>query len=290
MSRGLINSKMRFNLNEKMMTFALIGAVESEFNDTNVNTGICEACKRRLESEAIECFTNWRQNAGWLADIPIYAVCPTKNVISEKTKSEFDKLGVTYIEDFHPITQTFTSGFLNIPLIGKMMEERLDVDVLIKIDLDMNLIKPLPKELVCSSEIIVGQYDNYCTKHQREGIAENNPFDTGFIISTRVSRFYDTFFKKCMQLMGSDDPDWLRVKAQTGEYYLEEYAMDRIYAEKLHNITPVQKYQIGEWYTPVRHLSDEELDFVYFWHEHLEYDQEYDKIREKIDYFKRTRN
>jgi len=270
------------------MTYALIGAIESEFNDTNVNTGICEACKRRLESEAIECFTAWRKNAGWLKDIPIYAVCPTKNVISDKTKEKFKELNVTYIEDYQAVTETFTSGFLNIPLVGHMMEYILHEDILIKIDLDMNIIKPLPKELVESDQIIVGQYDDYCTKHQREGIAEDNPFDTGFIISKRNTFFYKHFFDLCMLYMNSDDPDWLRVKAQTGDYYLEEYVMDRIYAEGSFDIKPIQKYQIGEWYTPVKELSDDELDNVYFWHEHLEYDPEYNRIQEKIDFARRV--
>jgi hypothetical protein len=270
-------------------SYALIGAIESEFNDTNVNTGICDACKRRLESEAIECFSAWRAKAGWLKDIPIYAVCPTKNTISVSTKKAFEELGVTYIEEYQEVVETFTSGFLNIPLVGAMMEETLLEDVLIKIDLDMSIIKPLPRELCNSSQVIVGQYDDYCTKHQRAGIASENPFDTGFIISKRNTLFYKHFFEMCMQYMHSEDPDWLRVRNQTGDYYLEEYVMDRIYANKTFDISPIQKYQVGEWYTPVKELSDLELDSVYFWHEHLEYDPDYNKVREKIEFFKRTK-
>jgi len=272
------------------MKYALIGAIESEFNDTNVNTGICEACKRRLESEAIECFTAWRKNGGWLKDIDIYAVCPTKNIISEETKEKFKELNVTYIEEYQPVTETFTSGFLNIPLVGMMMEQRLDHDVFIKIDLDMNLIKPLPERWVNSEQIIVGQYDDYCTKMQRVPVDGNNPLDTGFVISKRTTKLYHKFFETVMSLMGSDDPEWQRVKAQTGEYFLEEFAMDRIYASGEFDIQLVQKYQVGEWYTPVNELSDDELREVYFWHEHLEYDPLYDKFREKIDFFKRMKD
>jgi hypothetical protein len=272
------------------MKYALIGAIESEFNDTNVNTGICEACKRRLESEAIECFTAWRENGGWLKDIDIYAVCPTKNVISEETKEKFKELNVTYIEEYQPVTETFTSGFLNIPLVGMMMEQRLNHDVFIKIDLDMNLIKPLPERWVNSEQIIVGQYDDYCTKHQRVGLNGNNPLDTGFMITRRESGIYKKFFDEVMLTMGSDDPNWLKVKAQTGEYYLEEYVMDKIHASNEFDIQLVQKYQVGEWYTPVNELSDDELREVYFWHEHLEYDPLYDKFREKIDFFKRMKD
>lgn len=270
------------------MKYALIAAVESEFRDTNVEKGIATSSKRRLESEAIECFTNWRKHGGWLKDIPIYAVCPTRNVVSEETKNRFEELGVIYIEEYQPIVETFTSGFLNIPLVGKMIEERTDIDVLIKIDLDMNLIKPLPESLV-SNGITIGQYDDYCTKMQRVPIGDHNPIDTGFIISPQNTKLYHKFFDQCMVTMTSDDPDWLEVKAKTGDYFIEEFVMDKIYLSKEFNINLIQRYQIGEWYTPVNQLSDEDLKSVYFWHEHLEYDPEYDKIREKIEYSKRTR-
>lgn len=269
------------------MLYALIAAIESEFNDTNVNTGICESCKRRLESEAIECFSKWRENGGWLKDIPIYAVCPTKNVISEDTKEKFNELNVTYIEEYKSVTETFTSGFLNIPLIGMMMEERLKEDFFIKIDLDMNLIKPLPKSMF-ENDITLGQYDDYCTKMQRGGLDGSNPMDTGFLISKRKSGIYKHWFDIVMHIMGSDDPEWLKVKAQTGEYFLEEFCMDKIVSSNKFDIKLIQKYQIGEWYTPVKEYTNEELENVYFWHEHIEYDKQgYDKIREKIEYRKR---
>jgi len=269
------------------MFYALIGAIESEFNDTNVNTGICESCKRRLESEAIECFTAWRKNGGRLKDIPIYAVCPTKNTISDDTKKKFEELNVTYIEQYMPVTETFTSGFLNIPLIGMMMEEQLTEDILIKIDLDMNLIKPLPQSMF-DSGIVIGQYDDYCTKNQRVPLGEHNPSDTGLIISPRESGLYKTFFEQTMHYMNSDDPDWMKVKAATGDYFLEEFVMDKIYNSGQYDMTTVQKYQIGEWYTPVEEFTDKELKDVYFWHEHLEYDPEYNRIQEKIDFARRV--
>lgn len=271
------------------MKYALITAIEGDANSLNEQKGIVST-KRLFESEAILCFKNWRKNGGWLKDCNIYAFCPTHNVITDETKRKFAELGVTYIEEYQSVTETFVSGFLNVPLIGKLLEQRLTEDVLIKIDLDMNLIQPLPRDLVDSDILVCGQYDDYCTAQQRtvkEGWA--NPFDTGFTISRRDSNFYGFFFDILLKTLNSDDPEWQKVKAQSGDYYLEEYVMDKIYNNQLWEVKPIQRYQIGEWYTPVKEFSDKELKSVYFWHEHIIHDPLYNKAREKIEYFKRMK-
>lgn len=272
------------------MKYALITAIEGDHDNLNQQRGIVMANKRLFESEATKCFESWRKNAGWLKDIAIYAYCPTHNVITEKTKARFDELNVTYIEQFQPVTDTFISGFLNVPLVGMLLEDQLTEDVLIKIDLDMNIIKPLPEDLVNSDMLVCGQYDDYCTAQQRT-VAEGwaNPFDTGFTISRRDSGFYKFFFKVLLDTMSSNDEHWEEVRAVSGDYYLEEYVMDKIYNTKLWDVRPVQKYQIGEWYTPVSEFTDDELKNVYFWHEHLLHDPKYDKVREKVEYFNRMK-
>jgi hypothetical protein len=271
------------------MTYALITAIEGDANNLNEQKGIV-GTRRLFESEAILCFENWRKNGGWLKDCAIYTFCPTHNIVTDKTKEKFKELNVTYIEEYQSITETFISGFLNVPLIGMLLEQRLTEDVLIKIDLDMNLIKPLPQELVNSDTLICGQYDDYCTAQQRtvkEGWA--NPFDTGFTISKRISGFYKFFFDVLTDTMNNHDPEWEKVRAVSGDYYLEEYVMDKIYNNKLWPVQPIQRYQIGEWYTPVKEFSDDEISKVYFWHEHIIHDPVYNKAREKIEYFNRMR-
>lgn len=274
-----------------MTTYALISAIEGTGKNLNEQKGIVKQ-KRMFEEEAILCATNWRKNGGWLKNIPIYFFCPTDNGISDLTKKALASLGVTYIEELQPITQSFTSGFLNSPLVGHILEGRLTEDMLVKIDLDMNLIKPLPESWFDEKVTIVGQYDDYCTKQQRimrEGWA--NPSDTGLVISNRARRFYYFWFMTVKGLLDNpeSDPDWLHVREQTGEYYLEEYAVDKMFRDGRIPIKPMQKYQIGEWYTPVKELTDEELNEVYFWHEHIIHDTEYDKFREKIEYTKRMK-
>ena len=271
------------------MNYALITAIEGDAGNLNEQKGIIKN-KRLFESEALLCFEAWRKNGGWLKDIPIYTYCPTLNHVTAETKEKFHSLNVTYIEEYQPITETFISGFLNVPLVGKILESQLAEDVLIKIDLDMNLIKPLPEELVNSKTLICGQYDDYCAAQQRkmhEGWG--NPYDTGFTISRRDSGFYHFFYDELMVTMNNHDPVWEEVRKVSGDYYLEEYVMDKVAYTNMWPVQPIQKYQIGEWYTPVKEFTDEELKNVYFWHEHILHDPVYDKVREKVEYFNRMR-
>lgn len=273
------------------MKYALIAAIEGDRKNLNNDMNIVKF-ERLYESEAVICFDNWRKNGGWLKDIPIYVLCPTHNVISEDTRKKLKALNVEYIEEYHPITETFTSGFLNIPYVGKVFEDRLDVDILIKIDLDMNLIQPLPEELVHYPGVVCGQYDDYSTRLQRTlDDGWTNPFDTGFMITRKDSGFYNKWWAEVDAILKHPESDmqWLKVREQTGEYYLEEYIVDKLFHSDPSVLKPVQRYQIGEWYTPVKEFTDEELVKVYFWHEHLLPDPAYDKVRQKVEYFNRMR-
>jgi hypothetical protein len=273
------------------MKYALIAAIEGDKTNLNNQKNIVKF-DRLFEQESIVCFESWRKNGGWLKDIQIYVLCPTKNIISKKTQEKLKQLNVDYIEEYHDIVETFTSGFLNIPYVGMLFEKRLDVDVIIKIDLDMNLIQPLPEELVNTDYVICGQYDDYCTKQQRTlESGWTNPFDTGFMITRKESGFYKKWWNEVYEILKNpeSDQEWLKVREQTGEYYLEEYIVDKLFHSDPSILKPIQKYQIGEWYTPVSEFTDEELKNVYFWHEHLISDPAYDKIRQKVEYFNRMR-
>lgn len=79
------------------------------------------------------------------------------------------------------------------PLCGKIAEETLlDKQILIKIDLDMQITKPLGKETIemAKQSVLVEQYTDYDKKGQRPQIGDFNPFDTCYIISSRKSGFY----------------------------------------------------------------------------------------------------
>lgn len=276
------------------MSYALITMIESSEKNLNEQRGIVFSEKRLYEEEAILCFQNWRARGGQFKDIPIYSYCPTRNTISEKTRLEFEKLNVTYIEKYHEETEDFFSGFLNVPFCGALFENILTEDILIHIDLDMNLIRELPKDLVDSVAenqfVLVGQYDDESAKDQRRlGADWDNPLDTGFIISHRESGFYKFFYKNLIELVKTQgDQRWKENCSDQPLYFLEEYVIDKAYNELEFPIRPVARYQIGEGYAKVRTFSDEELKNVYFWHEHILYEKSYyDKIREKLEFTKR---
>jgi len=278
-----------------MKSVALITVIESNEQNINTERGFDSTSHKNglYEDEAVLCFTNWRMNGGWLKDIPIYAYCPTRNIISQDTKDKLELLNVTYIEKFQPETNNYVCGFWNIPLVGKILEEELKEDILIHIDLDMNLIKPLPKEWFDNEATVVGQYDKLAAQNQRKiGTDWELPLDTGFIISRRDSGFYKFFYEELKILTENQgDERWKRECKDVSLNFLEEYVIDKAYNLKQIDIKPLQYYQVGEWYTSVNDLTDEQLKTVCFWHEHIKYDEEgYDKIREKIAYKKRIQN
>ena len=277
-----------------MTTYALITMIERNGKSLNDDRGFTFPKQRLYEDEALLCFESWRRNGGWLKDLPIYVFCPTNNTISAETRAELEKLNVVYIEEYRKETESFLSGFWNVPLCGMLFEERLSEDVLIHTDLDMNLIQPLPKEMLDSvlekNDVICGQYDDVSALDQRK-IGEDwvNPMDTGFLISARTSGFYKFFYENLMDLTATGgDERWKKNCSDFPSWFLEEYVIDKAVNEGTFPIRPVQKYQLGEGYAKIGEFSDEELKKVYFWHEHILYEEKYDKIRQKIEFFKRT--
>ena len=257
--------------------------------------------QRFYEDEALKCFSLWRKNGGWLKDIPIYCVCPSKNTIRKDIQNKFKKLNVEYIEYFDENIFNYSSGFLTLPFVGQLFENKVKINenILIKIDLDMQLLKPLPIEWfekVYLGFTIIGQYDKYSIKDQRQAYLDFLPFDTGLMITDKNNMFCDLWYKLCFKDYVITTNEWQTTKIQFGDYYLEEFVIDYIYASKLAKIYPVQRYQYGEGYASIDTFSDTELKTLYFLHEHLYKNKqmlithEYNSFYEKIQYWKRIQN
>ena len=278
---------------------ALIVSVES--NETNINllTNTIQI-KRFYESEALRCFQSWRKNGGWLKDISIYCVCPSKNTINKSTQIKFKELGVEYIEYLDQNLFNYSSGFLTLPFVGQLFENKVHINetILIKIDLDMQLLKPLPIEWFETVNLgftIVGQYDKYSIKDQRQVYPNFLPFDTGLMITDKNNKFCDLWYKLCFKDYVLKTNQWKETKIKFGDYYLEEFVVDYIYANNLAKIFPIQRYQYGEGYASLNTFTDDEFQRLYFLHEHLYADQrmlisdEYNSVYEKLIYTKRSR-
>ena len=146
---------------------ALVVPVERNFDNTNWQKKTSPYA-RMYEDEAVKCFSSWRKNGGWLKDISIYAVCITKNTLPKRTQEKLSSLGVKYIEDFDHRSEDFSSGFLTLPYTSRWAEESSLVKehILLRIDLDMCLLKPLPKDIFIAAhdKVVVGQYDEDSAK------------------------------------------------------------------------------------------------------------------------------
>ena len=127
-----------------MHSIALFAPIEGSGKDINSRY---QGVSRDYEREAIKCFKCWRRNGGWLSNIPIYAICPTRNTVSKETQDVFSELNVHYIEHYLAETDNYSCGYWSIPLVGTWAEENISEEVLIKIDLDMYLIHSLPENL-----------------------------------------------------------------------------------------------------------------------------------------------
>lgn len=284
------------------MRIALITTIEGDLRDINT---IKQGYTRHYEQEAVRCFTEWRKNAGWLKDIPIYTIALTKNGISDNTKAVFQDLGVTYIEQYHPETETYENGYWNIPLSGKYFEEHLTEDILIKIDLDMYIIQPLPETLVisCVTNTLVGRYDDLSAKHNANKLTfpdrYGQPWDTGLVITKRVAKFYTQFYETLKQITHEYDTGvfenkyGLHIKQHDddcGVDYgaIEEFAVSVMYTDMGVPLTPITKYNLGEFYAPIDIYTDDEVKQIYFFHEHIPCTEPgYDRLRTRVAYAKR---
>ena len=263
-----------------------------ENNETNINNkqGVYSD-KRLYEDEVISSVKSWRKNGGWLKNIDIYVVCPTKNLPEKTTIDTLKSLDVIYLEEYMEETEGFECGYWSVPLVGRWMEQNIEFDNMIHIDCDMSLLRPLPLVMFTLPVPVCGIYDINSAKDQRQlPPGWSRPFDTGFTISSKDSKFYELFEEVLFQITEDLDPLWVEYCSDRPFQDIEEFAMDKIYNENMMEIITVMKYQAGEGYADVDTYDDFEVRNVYFWHEHKMNQQKEHLIRERVQLMKRIRN
>jgi len=260
-----------------MFSIALVTTIEN--NTDNKNSKFL-GVERKYFDEALKCFESWNK---YMPDIKKYTICPTKATLSRDEIKQLEDLGVTYIEKYFPETETFENGFINVALSTAYLENILEEDIIIHTDLDMALLKTIPKTFfnINQQTIKCGKYDEESKKCQRVD------FDTGFTISWRENRFYRFYWNIIKKLINEE----IELPESVLYYDIEEYAMELI-DKKYKNfweIIPVLKYQIGEGYPSIDYFDNDELADIYFWHEHLVNDKKEKLVKERIKYLKRMR-
>ena len=213
------------------------------------------------EYEAIKCVTSWRNNAGWLKDIPIYCLCCTKNKPSIKTIEELRKLNVTYIEDYNPDIDNSKYLFLNAVYTQYYFSKLLKNYKLIYLDLDIYIQNPFPKDFIDSELVSIAYYDKQPLKPDEFVYRYNNLdicFNTYFMIFNANDKFIDTHYQLISDFNYNQFfKDKIYYKQTDDDYFFEEGLFDYVY---LNNLYPQFKYNL---------LKSSELEQKYFIHKHL---------------------
>jgi hypothetical protein len=287
------------------MKIVLFAPVEANLKDINSTK---DKFNRYFEKEAIKSFSCWRENGGWLKDIPIYAVCSTKATLSEETRKKFRELNVTYIESYQPVTETYECGFWNIPLVGKWIEENIQADVFIKIDLDMYLIRPLPEYLFYNlKKSVVGLHDHLAEMHLAS-ISEKYPtfkhfFNTGFTISTPQSKFFTLQMKYLIMIeeefkkLGVEGfrqkygPNIVENTTREDPTSIEHRLMEEMCVSIMYNdgipIEPIRNYYLETNEYELDKSVQFNLNKIYFIHEHIDDNLSQTNLINQIKYKKK---
>ena len=275
----------------KTENFVLISPIDA---NKNISVG-GNVVSRFFEEEAIRCFGSWRRHAGILKDIDIYCVHLNKSTVKSETISKLENLGVKYIDDPQECADDFRIGFLNEPLCGLYFSGFPETGnrISIKIDLDMQVLRPLDASLLPQGdEIVIGQYDERSAKGQRSTVNGSLPFDTNFIATRLDNGFYERYFSLCTDETILESECWKRLYSESGWYSIEEYVIDTMFSHGVFNIRPVQNYQFGEGYPSLDSYSDDEIGTVSFLHEHIyrngEFPHGYNPTEERLKFFRRT--
>lgn len=230
-------------------------------------------------TESIRCIKAWRMRGGFLKDIKIIIDYIGKNKLPDELIKLFRDLNTTVYyshENYKDILSKFDYGFIGVHLTGKKFSESVFTNpIIIHIDLDMELLQPIPKEFfypLLEKDCIIGGYRDEDLPSQRTPLFDNSILNSDMIITKRFDcttlNIYDLFIKDIISI--NDDYKSYQ-KPSEKEYRLfdiEEYGVDKTFAEhpEFFHIVKEDSYEQGEGYFEVK---DIDLSKVYFWHEHI---------------------
>ena len=211
---------------------------------------------RNLSKELELCLSRWTNNKinPSFYDIDIKLICPNNNPPDKKFIDIMCKKysQLEYIHKPHNEADNFPAGWYNVPLAGKVLEEHCDYDVAIHIDLDMILMRDFDKKLLefTSNEIAkCAVYDKNYTDDYEEMLGIKKEFVTCFMTSTKVGKFYTTWYGIQCELQSYYENEIKPTKDQTQLWWeycnCEEHAVDKMYYDKNLNITKLINKQFS---------------------------------------------
>ena len=232
-----------------------------------------------LAEECELCIKNWTNSFNSLAKIEIKLICPNNNPpnINFISKLCNKYTQIEYIHKPYDVADTFPAGWYNVPLAGKVLEETCDYDIAIHIDLDLILVKDFDKKLLEFELDEIAKcavYDKNYTDDYEEMLGIKKDFVTCFITSTKVGKFYTTWYDIQCKLQSYYENEIKPTKEQIRLWWeycnCEEHAVDKMYYEYGMNITKIinslcgkrQGYGSAEYHK--KHIQD-----VLFLHCHI---------------------
>lgn len=235
---------------------------------------------RYYEQELITCIKYWRAFAKELKNINIYVLNLHEYYISKPLRSELHKYNAKIIDvqdqQFKKTVANISNGFLFEPLCGKYFEQ-FDVipeHILIKIDLDMMLIKSLPMSLVefAKNAVVIGQYDKYSLPNNRDFYSNDVfPLSSDFIIVNKQLNFYTRYFDLCVSGSLEAIAPYNQLIAKYGNYFLDELVLDYLFQTQAFNFMPVQYYQYCCDFKNniLKQYTKQQLKKICFLHSHI---------------------
>lgn len=256
------------------LKFVLILTVEGKDSINNKLTDFNLKVKepRNFEQESINSIKAWRKKGGILKDIPIFVHCPSLD-ISQETKEEYTKLNVFYLHYPMNDINDFDYGFINVHYSGKLFSDIIDADIFIHIDLDMELLQPLPLSvfdpiLKDNKGAIIGGYQPEDYIDQRTPLFGPSILNTDFIITTKQfgKTLYNSIIDDCIYLNNNRDILQNGTEKEFRIYDIEEYGADLTYSKFKDFIFIITEdlYEQGEGY-----YNNTTKNLPYFWHEHI---------------------
>jgi hypothetical protein len=175
---------------------------------------------RPYEKEAILNYTFLRQKGKWGG--PVYALNLSGAKISAHTKSKCRELGVTYIEEYDSITETFGPiGYLKKPLCATFAEENFKEDILVVVYSDISVIAISPIHSLLSTDYILAPRLGECADifNNMSSCFLSFPKKFGFA-KTWLDNSLRYYYRNKNRDIIDDTPLPLR--------YIEEYAASRL--------------------------------------------------------------
>ena len=228
---------------------------------------------REYQLEAFRCIKYWRKNAGWLKDIKIIVDYSGENEMEEKIESKLKS--PEYDATINYSTFKKSLGFFDVHFgIKNLMDNFLTKPIIIHIDLDMILLKEIPKEFfepLLTKDLIIGGYNPEDYAIQRSPIYGDRIYNTNLIINKSKEYSEYNFYKEITDIYSTykDTPD----------YYLDETLAESTINMNLNKIHEVIFYEMGEGYSN----NLEHLDKIYFWEEHIYRDKPKELNKEQLE-------